>query len=115
MAQPPNNNLLILAHGQEEGFIVDVRCDFPYECDLAGMKVYFRVVMCPVLDVYKEDFSLISTKHTVGCCCILVVGFALRGAVPFWQPVAAMEVYICHLYGQWDFFPIHEDVEQISP
>ena len=26
-----------------------------------------------------------------------------------------MEVYICHLYGQWDFFPVHEDVEQISP
>lgn len=60
MTQPPYNNLLVLAHRQEEGLVVDVRGYFSNECYFAGMKVNLSVVIRSVLDVNKEDLSLIS-------------------------------------------------------
>lgn len=79
------------------------------------MEVNFSVIMRPMLDINKEDFSLIGSEDTVGGCCGFCGGFGLGGAVPFRKPVAAMEVYVGYLYGDWDFFPVQEDVEQISP
>lgn len=59
MTQPPYNNLLVLTHRQEEGLIIDIRGNLSNECDFARMEVHLCVVMRSVLDIHKEDLSLI--------------------------------------------------------
>lgn len=59
MAQPPHNNLPIMTHRQEETFLAYTRCNLPNKHNLAGMKVNLSVIMRPMLDINKENFSLI--------------------------------------------------------
>lgn len=60
VAQPPHSNLLILTHRKKETLIADARSNLSNKHNFACMKVNLSVIMRPMLDVYKEDFSLIS-------------------------------------------------------